>query len=798
MLASIAPASERTLDAAQYLGGVVQLLLIVGPIGWAAYRARRLLLPRWDGPPARVAEVVLGVVAIIWLAEILGTFDSFGGWQLTLASFLAAGLVAWVSARRAPLAGAAPPAPSAGTVAKVLAAVACAAVVAGWMVPTLGSLASGMDRTDTLWYHMPLASRFVQTGSLDAIFYFDPIFFATFYPANSEVLHAVPILAFDRDIVSPLLNLGWLGLGLTACWSIGRPYGVAPQALLGGAIALGAQALVEFQAGEALNDITGVAFVMAAAAILVNGYAAGGAGRGRADPAGAAGRSRVFGAGAGPGPDAAPAVTGRSIAPAALAIAGVAAGIAAGVKLSFVAPVLALTVGVVVLAPRGGRVRAGLAWIVPALAASAYWYVRNLAATGNPIPFIHSLGPIHLPAPERDFQLRPGFSVAHYWNDPGVWKDWFVPGLHESFGVLWPATLLAMAGGGAYALWRGREPLLRVLGAMVLFTALAYLATPLTAGGEEGKPIAFVWNVRYIAPAVGIGLAMLPCLPALRGNVQRRTYVTIGLTVLLAATIGSLVQWKQGHTKGAIAAFVVVLAGFAAVWWLRSRGVIGPAGRRRWKLALAGGAAVLAIAAGFAEQRHYLEHRYENTSPQLRLADALRWARDVRDSRIALGGIRAVFNQYPFYGTDLSNHVQWLGLKGDHGAWLRIPTCWQWRTEINRGHYDYVVTTYDPFNPGALTNTKEAVWTRRDPAATQIMRDGPVSVFAIDGHMDPAGCEGLPRLSSAELSGQSVNAKPLANQPPGTGPRQNNATRSDGRERRKVLRHVQRRAERQD
>ena len=33
--------------------------------------------------------------------------------------------------------------------------------------------------------------------------------------------------------------------------------------------------LVEFQAGEALNDITGVVFVLAAAALLVNGYAAG-------------------------------------------------------------------------------------------------------------------------------------------------------------------------------------------------------------------------------------------------------------------------------------------------------------------------------------------------------------------------------------------------------------------------------------------------------------------------------------------------------------------------------------------
>ena len=113
----------------------------------------------------------------------------------------------------------------------------------------------------------------MQTGDLGHIYFFDPIFLASFYPANSEVAHAVPMLFFDRDLVSPLINLGWLAVALLAGWSIGRPYGLGPQALIGGSIALGSQSLVEFQAGEALNDITGVAFTLAAVAILVNGYA---------------------------------------------------------------------------------------------------------------------------------------------------------------------------------------------------------------------------------------------------------------------------------------------------------------------------------------------------------------------------------------------------------------------------------------------------------------------------------------------------------------------------------------------
>ncbi len=282
------------------------------------------------------------------------------------------------------------------------------------MVPTLGSLAGGMDRADTLWYHMPLAARFVQTGELGAIFYFDPIFFASFYPANSEVLHAVPILAFDRDIVSPLLNLGFLALGLLASCCVGRPYGVGPQALIGGAIALGAQSLVEFQAGEALNDITGVAFVL-------------GCGR---DPRqrlrrrrrGACGRET-------PASRAEPARTRDRDSRAALAIAGIAAGIAAGIKLSFLAPVLALTVGVVVIAGRGGRLRTALWFASRRFAAGGYWYVRNLIADRQPDP-VHRLARPDRPAGPRARlrASRPGFSVAHYWNDPDVWRDWFVPG----------------------------------------------------------------------------------------------------------------------------------------------------------------------------------------------------------------------------------------------------------------------------------------------------------------------------------------------------------------------------------
>jgi hypothetical protein len=718
-----------TLSAGSYLAGVLELLLIVAPLAYAAWRVRSALLAGWTGAPARVVEAVLATVGLLWLSELLGTVGLFEDAPMIVGA-LAVGAIAELVCRRVgPGPGPAPPAPSAARLGWICAAFVCAAVAAAWMVPTLASLAGGMDRADTLWYHMPLAAKFVQTGHLGTIFHFDPIFYASYYPANSEVVHAVGILAFGRDILSPLINLGWLALGLVAAYSIGRPYGVGPLSLIGGATALGSQQLVEFQAGEALNDITGVAFLLAAVAILVNAAAA------------------------------------RDRRPAALAIAGLGAGVAAGIKLSFLAPVGALFVGMVVIARSGERIRVALWFGVPALLAGGYWYLRNLIAIGNPIPFT-SWGPLHLPTPARDFELREPFSVAHYLTDWDVWQDWFIPGLHDSFGFLWPLVIAGFLGVGIWALWRGSEPVVRVLGAVVLFTAVAYVFTPLTAAGEPGRPIAFEWNVRYMAPAAAIGLALLPTLPAARATERSRLITLTGLAVLAVATIASLVQWDQGHVKGAVAAGVGVLAVWGLVAWLRGSGRLDAAAPRRYAIGLVGLVALGALAAGWWEQRHYLERRYDSLGTLVGIPEAARWARDIHDSKIAIAGIRGVFNQYPFYGVDLSNEVQWLGKEGPDGAYLRIATCAEWRAALADSGYRYVVTMYDPYAPPAsLTDTKEGLWTRRDPASRQILREGPVSVFELDGPPDPAACDDLPNLTPAELNGDSVAIDKTANQP---------------------------------
>ena len=107
---------------------------------------------------------------------------------------------------------------------------------------------------------------------------------------------------------------------------------------------------------------------------------------------------------------------------------------------------------------------------------------------------------------------------------------------------------------------------------------------------------------------------------------------------------------------------------------------------------------------------------------------------------------------------------------------------WKYVRELNAGGYTHVVTMYDPFDPakGNLTDTKEALWTRTDPHAKQVLRDGPVSVFEIVAPLDPEACGDLPDLTPAELNGDSVNLEPSANQPPPGAAREARGGEGDG------------------
>jgi hypothetical protein len=647
------------LGPGRYLLGVLEILLLGGFawIGGTALRAR--LLPRFEGAPAQLATSVIALVLLIWAAEALGSFGlfdpipylllvagaGFGLWRFNPMAegdgrpspdtqHRASGEMCLERASRPPLYT---------LVALLIAAVA----FVHFALEAKSRLSTGMTGFDSTWYHGPFAAGFFQSGNTWNLHFIAPQFLAWFYPANGEIFHAVGMLAFSRDVLSPLLNLGWFVGCLAACWCIGRPYRVAPWALALGAIALSVPALAD-QAGEARNDIVGIFFLLAAVAIALNGQ--------------------------------------RDVRTAL--VAGMAAGLAAGTKLNFLLPAAVLVIGLVVISPPALRWRTLAISGFAALAGGGYWYLRNLAHTGNPLPWVHHLGPIDLPAPQQALGGREAHSVLGYLTDSSVWSDWFLPGLHHGLWIVWPLLLVGTVSGLVLCLGRGTATQ-RVVALVALAGALAWLIAPTSASGPDGMPRGFESGLRYLAPALVLGLALLPTA-----------------LVRVLPSFASHSGRKEGST-------------FA----------IRPA----WVL---GAVLLLAIAVGYPVQRHYLERRYEDptfTAPGLNAAFA--WSRDITGARIATTSTR----QYPLYGTDLSNHVQYLGLERLHGGFEAPATCRQYLQLLNEGDYDYAVATRDRLEPAKPPYPPLAEWLTH-AGAHPILKKPPTVVFELNDQLGPSAC----------------------------------------------------------
>jgi hypothetical protein len=591
-----------------------------------------------------------------------------------------------------------------------------ALVVAHWGLTTDSALDRGMFNFDSLWYHMPFATEFAQSHSVTGFHHTETVFANWFYPQNSELLHGVGVLIAGRDTLSLFVNYGWLAIALLAAWVIGRPYGRGPLGVVAVAILLECHLLVVREPGAAKNDLAVAALMLSAIAIVVSAWESRGEGKGER----------------GSMPPGWP-----------LAAAGLAVGLAAGTKLSVLGMAGAMSVAVLALSPAGRRGAAAAWWFLPALLAGGYWYLRNLIAVGNPIPEIEHFGPLSLPHPEHLQTARPDFSIAHYATDTGVWSDYFAPGLHHAFGGLWPLVVLAALAGAVLAVGRGRNRAIRWIGGVALFGMLAYVLTPLTAAGAEGAPTAFELNIRYALPALLAGIVLLP-LPRLFDRRGRRIGLLGVLLLVLVLTDRSDAVVRDPSRVFGIVLAILLVGVPAGLLLLRSRGV--PAAG----VAAGFGALALAIVAiGYPLQRDYLRDRFANDGPPeewipgFGLDSAYRWARGIEDARIGLAGTTAGFLQHGFYGTDLSNHVTYLGEEGPHGAFNAIPTCAAFRAAINAAGLDYLVTA--PFlnfiHPDRPIASPEARWLRGSgPALAPVDREGAVTVWRVRGPLDPAAC----------------------------------------------------------
>jgi hypothetical protein len=716
-----------------YILGVIGLLAIALSVAIAGRTTRRAALPAWTGAPALLADGVIAIGILVVVAELLGLFNILDGVILVVACVIVGGgalrlepMLIRAGARVANSVGDQEPAlreaPAASRIELGLAVVIALIVAAQWAGPTLLSLDRGVYGGDSLWYHMPFAAHIAESGSVTALLYTDPLYLNWFYPQVSELVHAAGLLLLGNDFLSPLLNLAWLGLALFAGWCIGRPYGAGATSLAAVAAVMAANLLFSRQPGNANNDVVAIALFLSSVALLLNARW--------------------------PRSAAAPPM-------GAILVAGLAAGLALGTKLTVVPPVLALTLGVIWIAGRGHRLRATGTWIGALAVGGGYWYLRNLIVSGNPFPW-QDIGPI--PHAEA-LQGRDPYAIVHYATDTDVWGKYFTPALHERLGDLWPAYLALAVIAVVLVLWRGGR-VERMLGAVALLAAIAYLLTPLGASGPEGMPVGFRLNIRYLAPGLVLALTLLAIPPdflrgrrAWRLGDAERLWRLGTLTIFVALTVvsaGAIEAIDTDRIPGTAALALAVVVVPLLLVFLSRRGL------RPVPLAGIGAAALIALAVGgrFA-QDNYLDGRYSAAAPDYPkppehpavelgqgLGAAYDWARGTGGLRIALSGTLGALFQYGLWGGDSSNAVTYLGEHGSRGSFEEVAECPEFIAALNEGGYEYVVTTptYNQDDPAADTAPRQREWISRAGNVRRVGRADLVDVWQVTGPLDPLAC----------------------------------------------------------
>jgi hypothetical protein len=249
-----------------------------------------------------------------------------------------------------------------------------------------------------------------------------------------------------------------------------------------------------------------------------------------------------------------------------------------------------------------------------------------------------------------------------------------------------------------------------------LAAAASWLVSPTSASGPAGTPRGFESGLRYLTPALILGLALLPAVPPLRA---------------LAARLASIGPKLGERPVPSERPHLAPDSGGK-----RRRTVDEDRLPRRWVAGIVAAAVLVAVLVGYPVERHYLKNRYRDpsfTTPGLDAAFA--WARDVSGARIGTTSTR----QYPLFGTDLSNEVAYIGVERPHGGFEEARSCPQFRRLVNAGHYDYVVASRDRIEPGKPAYPRQVAWTA-GPNAEVVLRKKPTVVFRITGPLDPGTC----------------------------------------------------------
>ena len=357
---------------------------------------------------------------------------------------------------------------------------------------------------DALGYHLVLSATWVQSESLDPA---TLSLCCAYYPGNSELLFAWPMLFEGSDAAVGLVQLPFVVLGALSVAGIVRSAGLPTPASAAAAALFAVTPVVLAQSPTQYADVIAAACALAALHAVIR-YA----------------------------------VTG---AWPPLVVAGLAAGLLMGMKGTSIIWAVALALAVLAIAitlARRGRLsaptaaRGVAAFAVACLALGSFWYARNWIETDNPLyPFqVEAAGVEVFEGPETfEARLTPAPTGDQPWPELMVrsWKPdlrfWNRSGYdyQEQFGglgPLWPWLALPLMVPVGVALVRRRSPTLIAFAVV----AAVFIVQP------------YSWWSRFTIPLMALGALVIVAAASWAPRTwMRRTIELAALALAIAGVV---------------------------------------------------------------------------------------------------------------------------------------------------------------------------------------------------------------------------------------------------------------------
>jgi hypothetical protein len=619
------------VSAADYLGGVLDFAVIVGPVLFAAWLLLRRALGHLRGAEAALAFSLLGTAGLALVVIVPGALFVLSRFSTVVCAFALLAVVAWgtrdrVPAEREPK----PRAPAAGPLLWALAGAAALAVLVYVTAFLIDRRAAPLPGVDVLNFGLPVVARWIQQGQIWSVGHYSVYWSFGSYPNNGEAVQTLALLPWHSDAFVRFSVVPYLAMTGLATYALGARLGAPrPAALAWAAAVVAMPACILSAVEDTKPDTFMLACFVGGLVFLVRHV--------------------------------------QREATSDLILAGLGMGLAFGSRwygLTAVVAVIAVWVAARALAHVAWRTIARQAAMVVGLVAAAggFWLLRNLVEVANPVyPVkVAAAGHVIFDAPPDVLRQRGGFSLLHYATDTHIWRTFFWPAFRDGFALTAGVALIACVIAVLVVLRRPRRPaevVLAVTAIASLVLWLVYAATPYSAQGPDGLPVQVLVNTRYGLPAAAVGAAVAAALAA-RGRSWAYASVVLGFASALYGLSridhANLAPYLAHITRATRVLEALVVLGLLALAVLVVR--FAPRGVRAVLLI---GAVLLLVGAGYLHQRHYIDHRYFGSDPSIDAALRLPGTHTIAIAGPAVPGVLPP--NLPLNGARLDNRVRVLG-----------------------------------------------------------------------------------------------------------------------------------------